>query len=121
MKGDTKLMQRKKATRVAVKRLQKAKKLLDSEQREAFHEEIAFALWGYISHKFNIPMSLLSLDTAREQLEQRNVDPALSERFMTTLNDCNFARYAPPGNAMNMNQLYDLAIKTITETEQALK
>ncbi len=121
MRGDAKLMQRKKATRVAVKRLQKAKKLLVSDQREAFHEEIAFALWGYISHKFNIPMSLLSLDTAREQLEQRNVDPSLTERFMSTLNDCNFARYAPPGNAMNMQQLYELAIKTISETEQVLR
>ncbi len=121
LRGDAKLMQRKKATRVAVKRLQKAKKLLVGQQREAFHEEIAFALWGYISHKFNIPMSLLSLDTAREQLEQRNVDPALTERFMSTLNDCNFARYAPPGNAMNMQQLYDLAIKTISETEQVLR
>jgi len=121
LKGDAKLMQRKKATRIAVKRLLKAKKLLDSEQHDAFHEEIAFALWGYISHKFNIPMSLLSLDTAREQLEMRNVDSSLTEQFMTTLNDCNFARYAPAGKALNMQQLYDLAIKTITETEQVLK
>jgi len=121
LKGDAKLMQRKKATRIAVKRLHKAKKLLDNGQQDAFHEEISFALWGYISQKFNIPMSLLSLDTAREQLEMRNVEGALTERFMTTLNDCNFARYAPAGKALNMQQLYDLAIKTITETEQVLK
>jgi len=121
MRGDVKLMQRMKATRIAVKRLQKAKKLLDNNQHDAFHEEISFALWGYISHKFNIPMSLLSLDTAREQLELRKVDTELTERFIKTLNDCNFARYAPPGQALNMQQLYDLAIKTITETEQVLK
>lgn len=121
MKGDVKLMQRMKATRIAVKRLQKAKKLLDNRQHDAFHEEISFALWGYISHKFNIPMSLLSLDTAREQLELRKVDSELTERFIKTLNDCNFARYAPSGQALNMQQLYDLAIKTITETEQVLK
>ncbi len=66
-------------------------------------------------------MSLLSMDTAREQLELRNVDSALTERFMTTLNDCNFARYAPAGKALNMSQLYELAIKTIAETEQVLK
>ena len=121
MKGDTKLMQRKKATRLAVKRLQKAKKMLDNGQHDAFHEEISFALWGYISQKFNIPMSLLSMDTAREQLESRNVDSALTERFMSTLNDCNYARYAPAGKALNMQQLYELAITTITETEQVLK
>lgn len=121
LRGDVKLMQRKKATRLAVKRLQKARKLLDSNQHDAFHEEIAFALWGYISQKFNIPLSLLSLDTAREELEKRNVDNALTERFISTLHDCNYARYAPPGNAMNMQQLYDLAIKTISETEQVLK
>jgi hypothetical protein len=121
MKGDAKLMQRKKATRIAVKRLQKAKKLLDGGQHDAFHEEIAFALWGYINQKFNVPMSLLSMDTAREQLQLRNVDTELTERFMNTLHDCNYARYAPPGKAMNMQQLYDLAIKTISETEQVLK
>ncbi len=121
MKGDANLMQRKKATRIAVKRLQKAKKLLDIGQHDAFHEEIAFALWGYISQKFNVPMSLLSMDTAREQLQVRNVDNELTERFMNTLHDCNYARYAPPGKAMNMQQLYDLAIKTISETEQVLK
>ena len=121
LKGDAKLMQRKKATRIAVKRLHKAKKMLDNKQHDAFHDEIALALWGYISHKFNIPMSLLSMDTAREQLEMRNVDSALTERFMTTLHDCNYARYAPAGKAMNMQQLYDLAIQTITETEQVLK
>ncbi len=121
LKGDAKLMQRKKATRIAVKRLHKAKKFLDSGQHDAFHEEISFALWGYISQKFNIPMSLLSMDTAREQLESRNVDSDLTERFLTTLNDCNYARYAPAGKALNMQQLYDLAIKTISETEQVLK
>jgi len=121
MKGDAKLMQRRKATRIAVKRLEKAKKLLVSGQHDAFHEEISFALWGYISQKFNIPMSLLSMETAREQLETRKVDNALTERFMDTLNDCNYARYAPAGKALNREQLYDLAIKTITETEQALK
>jgi hypothetical protein len=121
LKGDTKLMQRKKATRIAVKRLHKAKKLLDAGHHDAFHEEIAFALWGYISQKFNIPMSLLSMETAREQLEIRNVEIELTDRFIATLNDCNYARYAPPGKALNMQQLYDLAIKTITETEQVLK
>jgi len=121
LRGDTVLMQRKRATRIAVKRLQKAKKLLDAGQHDAFHEEIAYALWGYISQKFNVPMSLLSLDTAREQLQSRNVNPELTDRFMATLNDCNFARYAPAGKALNMQQLYDLAVKTITETEQELK
>ncbi len=121
LRGDAMLMQRKKATRIAVKRLKKSKKLLDGGQHDAFHEEISFALWGYISQKFNIPMSLLSMDTAREQLESRRVDSALTERFLTTLHDCNYARYAPPGKALNMQQLYDLAIKTIIETEHALR
>jgi len=120
-KRDAGLMQRKKATRIAVKRLQKAKNFLEAGKHDAFHEEISMALWGYISQKFNIPLSVLSMDTAREQLEIRNVDASLTERFLTTLNDCNYARYAPPGKALNMQQLYDLAIKTITETEQVLK
>lgn len=119
--GDNLLMQRRKATKVAVKRLKKAKLLLEASKHDAFHEEIALALWGYISHKFNIPLAELSMETARESLMKRNVDNQLAEKFLTSLSDCTFARYAPPGQAMNMTQLYEMAIQVITETEQQLK
>lgn len=120
-RGDSLLMQRRKATKVAVKRLKKAKLLLDNKQHELFHEEIALALWGYISDKFNIPLAELSMATALESLEKRNVDSEISNKFISTLNDCSFARYAPPGQALNMTQLYELAIEVITQTEQNLK
>lgn len=120
-RSDRLLMQRLKATRIATKRLRKAKNLLDHNQHNAFHDELALAMWGYISDKFNIPLSELSLETARGSLQSRDVSPEITDRFMQVLNDSNFARYAPPGQALNMGQLYQMAMEAITNTEQFLK
>ena len=119
--GDVKLMQRKKATKIATRRLRKAKNLLDTGKREAFHEETSSALWGYISHKFNIPLVNLSMDTAREELEKRKVANEHINRFLEALKACDYARYAPKDTALNMHELYTLAVQAIVETEQNLK
>lgn len=121
LRGDINRLQQLKATKTASKRLRKAKKLLDAGQTEAFHEEISMALWGYVSHKFNVPLADLSLDTARNELEKRNVQPDVIERFTSLLAQCNYARYAPKDNAMNINELYNISVKAITETEQNLR
>jgi hypothetical protein len=121
MRSDKSMMQMRKATGIAAKRLKKARKFMDEGRSNEFHDEISLALWGYISHKFNVPLSMLSMETAREQLESRKVNPHFIEQFLKVLSDCNFARYAPANIAPNMNELYNHALKAITETEQSLK
>jgi hypothetical protein len=110
-----------KATRIATQRLKKAKSLLAQKNAEAFHIEISQALWGYISDKFNIPLSELSMETASERLNTRNVDPLLINRFIETLNHCEYARFAPGDRDRNMELLYKEAIEVITNTEEQLK
>ncbi|NVO20274.1 MAG: protein BatD [Bacteroidetes bacterium] len=114
-------VRRRKATRIATLRLKKAKSLLAAESQEAFHIEISQALWGYISDKFNIPLSELSMDTAFERLNDRNVDADLIQRFIDTLQHSEFARFAPGDKTRNMELLYNEAIEVITHTEEQLK
>jgi hypothetical protein len=121
LNSDIGMVRRRKATRIATQRLRKAKSLLSQQSEEAFHIEISHALWGYISDKFNIPLSELSMDTASDRLNTRNVDSKLIERFIETLQHCEFARFAPGDKTRNMELLYSEAIEVITNTEEQLK
>lgn len=109
------------ATHIARKRLKKADGYMKLRISEKFFNELAHALWGYLSDKFNIPLSELSLDTARRRLEQRMVNPEIIQDFITVLEKCEFARFAPGDKAQTMYQLYEKALALITRIEKELK
>ncbi|RUA32878.1 MAG: protein BatD, partial [Bacteroidetes bacterium] len=119
--ADTSLMRNKKATKIARKRLKNAKKLLASDNKTGFYEEISKVLWGYISDKFNISLAELSMDTARERLNSKGVNPEIIEEIISILNNCEFARYAPSAQSDGMQQIYDQALKIISKIEKSLK
>ncbi|MFH1121699.1 MAG: BatD family protein [Bacteroidota bacterium] len=120
-RGNKALMRNRKATGVARKRLKLAEKFLKQANQEAFWSETSNALWGYMSDKFNIPRSTLSMDSVNEALSAKNVNEELIKQFMSTLNNCEFARFAPGNKTQAMDQLYGQAIDVITRTEQELR
>jgi hypothetical protein len=103
-----------KALREAKKCLKKASRFMTSDRRDEFYTEISIALWGFIGNKLNIPTAELSRDTVRGILEIRKLDPEYITHFIQTLDDCEFARFAPKGNATkDMQEIYDKAINII--------
>jgi hypothetical protein len=114
------LMRNKRATKVARKHLKKAKKLLGSQDVSGFYEDISKGLWGYLSDKFNIPRSELSMDTVRGHLSSKNVPNELIDEIIEILNSCEFARYAPGGGG-NMEATYNQALNIISKIEKSLK
>jgi len=120
-RGNQALMRNRKATGVARKRLKLAEKYLKQSKQELFWSEISNALWGYMSDKFNIPRSTLSMDSVNEALQAKNVNETLIKQFISTLNNCEFARFAPGNKSQLMDQLYKEAIEVITRTEQELR
>lgn len=120
-RNDLALMRNRKATRVARKRLKAAELFMKQKNQEAFWVEVSNALWGYISDKFNIPRATLSMDSVNEALKNKNVKDELIDQFITALNNCEFARFAPGEKSQVMEQLYSEAIDVITNTEQQLK
>src|SRR5574344_659974 len=115
---DVAQLRNRRANKVATKRLKKAHKLLLTNKKEEFYIEISRALWGYVSDKYHIPQSELSMDTVRAKLEGKNVDNENIERLINTLNECEFARFAPNNNEELMNHLYNLSIDYITIIEK---
>ncbi|MEA3503851.1 MAG: BatD family protein [Bacteroidota bacterium] len=115
------LQKERKATRIAKKRLTTAEKLKKSDNAEAFYNEIAQAVWGYISDKFNLPLSDLSMDSAREKLNNKNIGENLTNQFINTLEECEYARFAPGDKSQVMEDLYNKAQDVIIKTEKELK
>ena len=110
-----------KANKVAVKRMKSAGKLLSLGSKDAFYDEVLRALWGYVSDKLNIPVSKLSKDNVEEELKNHGVESNEVKQFIDTLNDCEFARYAPGDAAQAMDKIYNSSLDIISKMENSIK
>ena len=118
---DAALMKNRRATRMARKRLSKAKSYLADKNSDRFYEEISQALWNYLSDKYYIQRAELSMETVRETLLQKNVTENVVEELIKMLEHCEFARFAKAGKASDLQQVYDSAVTLITTSENKLK
>ena len=114
-------MRGRKANKIAKKRLKVAAKLLAAHNQNEFYDEVMRALWGYIADKLNIPQANLNKDNINAALAQQQVDPSLIEQFIKTLDECEFARYAPGNPNENMETVYNSAVNVISQIEGNFK
>ena len=117
---DAVLVRNKQATRVAKGRLKNAYAYLKANDQSHFYEELSQALWGYISDKLGIERSVLSMDTVKEAMLDKGIGDGLPDRFVETLNACEFARFAPGDAAAKMKDLYDQGMDLIMKVEKAI-
>lgn len=110
-----------KANKVAVKRLQKARKLLNEGQQEAFYDEVMHALLGYAADKMAIATELLSRENIAEKLSQYGVDNNTVSKFVAALEECEFERFAPGAPSGNMEKTYNYAMTAIIDIEQVMR
>ena len=115
------LMRNKKATKVAHKRLKNAFVYLKENKKEPFLDEVFKALWGYVSDKLSIPIAELSKDTVNEKFTENNIQEDIAGQFIETLNNCEYARFAPADSATVIDNIYNEAINIITKMEKELK
>ena len=110
----------KRADKVAVQRLRLAQRSMQEGNRHAFYEEMLRAMWGYISDKFNIPVSNLTKETIREELYRRGVSAADAEQFCLIISRADEAQYAPSTEG-DMGEVYADAIEIISKIEAVVK
>ena len=108
------------ADKVAVQRLRMAQRSMVEGNRHAFYEEMLRAMWGYISDKFNIPVSNLTKETIREELYRRGVSAAVAEQFCEIISRSDEAQYAPSTDS-DMGEVYEDAISVISKIEDVIK
>ena len=106
---------------MARKRLRKANKLMKEHKKEEFYDEIMRALYGYVSDKLNIPVVSLNKENIREKLEINSLEPSLIDRVISTLDECEFARFAPVESETSLENFYEKVITLIENVENSMK
>ncbi len=115
------LMRNKKANKVARKRLRAAAGFMKQNNNEAFHESILKAFEGYLSDKLGIPIADLNRETAVAGLLKKNLEQTVIDDFVSVVDQCEYARYAPAGGSGARSELYSKAETTMGLMEKQIK
>jgi len=121
LRGNIGLMKSRKANKMARKRLAVAGKLLDAKNKEKFYDELFRACWGYVGDKLGISPADLSKESAAVALKEKNVSDESVAALITTLDFCEFARFAPQAENSGLEKIYRDAIDTITKIENEIR
>lgn len=120
-KADVVGTKNRKATKMALKRLQLAGTFLKQNLYTAFYEELHKALLGFVSDKLNMPAAELSRDRIAESLTQDGASEASVQAFISLLDACEFARYSPDAGNDAMAAHYNAAIDVISTIDSNMK
>jgi len=117
MTNDVQGIKIKKANRLAKKYLSEAKKNLGDQK--SFYIALERALHNYLKAKLHIQTNEMSKDKISSLLQKRSVDIDTSNEFISLVESCEFARYAP-SSSVNMEQDYEKAAATISSLDKQL-
>ena len=120
-KADVAGTRNRKATKMALKRLQLAGTFLKQNLYTAFYEELHKALLGFISDKLTIPVAELSRDRIADALKEGNVPEEYINTFIDILDACEFARYSPSTGNDAMSAHYEAAAEVISAIDTSMK
>lgn len=120
--ADLARVKNKAANKMARKRMKVAAAAMKAHNAAAFYEEVLKALWGYVSYKLNIDKAELNRDNISDLLKRKNVEDVLIQEFISVLDTCEFARYAPGAESdQEMDKVYSGGIDIITKLDKAIR
>ncbi len=114
-------MKMKKSTKIAIRRLRKAKKFLDNNQMEAFEDETAIALWNYLEDRFKMDRTNLSIQGCKDELLSMGANSETVEKLGTILDRCQYLRFSQDKQATADITLYDDTVNVISSIEDQMK
>ena len=98
-----------------------AEQHLKSNNKELFYIEIFKSLYGYISDKLNIPIADLNKEHISEKLKSRNINDVTIQQLIKTLDNCEYARYAPSAVSGDLKSIYTSTVELITKIENEIR
>lgn len=110
----------KRANKVALKRLERAEKHRQADEKVKFYEESSKAVWLYLSDKLNIPLANLSKEMAGTLLRKREISQDIIDELFLITDECEIALYAPESGDFKMNQIYSDSLKVLGTLEGKL-
>jgi hypothetical protein len=113
-------LKKKKAQKVAIKRLASAEQFLKANDSRNFYDEISRTLLGYICDKLSIPLSELTKDNVNQRLQDLKVKDQHITDFMSIIKITERALFAGMNNSGDMQATYEKSVKIISEIEEEL-
>jgi hypothetical protein len=111
---------KKKATKLATKKLAIAKKHLDNNELDTFYEEVTNAIYGYFGDKFNIDKAAISREVIIEKLNNLSIDSSKTESLVNIIEKCEMARFAPIKD-ISGEGMYEEVLSIISTIEEQAK
>ncbi|HKK82293.1 MAG TPA: BatD family protein [Prolixibacteraceae bacterium] len=115
------LTRNKKASKIARKHLKAASSCVKHNNKEEFYDALQRAFWGYLSDKLSIPQAELNRDNARATLLQNNVNEETINEFISLIDNCEMARFAPSMADQPIDKEYKQAEKLIGKFEKQIR
>ena len=84
------------------------------------YEEMLKALWGYMSDKLNIPVSSLTKENIREELQRKGCPNDVAKLYTDIISRCDEAQYSPI-ESVQMNRVYEEGVGIISRIESIIK
>ena len=117
LKADVAGSKNRAANKMARKRLVQCEEFLKKNLYTAFYEELHKALFGYVSDKLNMDISDMSKENISAKLVENGVSEALAADYMSLLDACEYARYAPADQVQEVQLQYGKAVRVISEID----
>jgi hypothetical protein len=115
------MLKHRNANKVALKRLELAARYLKEGKDKAFYEETSRAVWGYLSHKLQIPFADLSKQLVQDRLAGKHINGQNTAQLFELLDNCEMALYTPMHSNDKMQGTYQHAVKVISNLEEELR
>jgi hypothetical protein len=115
------LMRNRKASKMARERLKAASLCVKTNNKDEFFDSLMRAFWGYLSDKLTLPLSELSRDNAKATLSRYNVDESTIEEFISLIDTCEMARFAPTAVSEPIGDLYLKAENLMSTFEKQIR
>ena len=112
-------LNRKKANKIALKKLKKAAVFLKAKDQKGFYNEVIRSLWDYVSLKLNIDKENLSKSNINEKLLAQDVSEELANEYSAVIENCEMAIYTPTTDVA-MQEDFDRTKELIINLENVL-
>lgn len=119
--SDVVALKGRKAAGFAKKQLVSAEKQMKQNNKEAFYTEVTNALNNYLGNKFNIPVADLSKENITKELQLRKISTDTLAKLVDTINQCEYAKYAPGAVSGDLQMVYNNTVELISKIESELK
>ena len=116
--SDIARVRNRKAAGVASRRLKVAAECLKNSDTDKFYAELLKAIWGYLSDKYNIPLSELSIDKVNRILEKNKLAQETIDELKEVISKCEYSRYSPDSDISTADEIYRKGEKIIKDIEK---